>query len=199
MRIIGGELRRRLLASPPPGSTTRPLPDMVKQALFNLLRGHFEGVDVYDAFAGVGGFGLEAISRGARRAVMVERDRRVAAVLEGNARTLGVLDRCEIVTADALGPMALARCPSPVHVALLDPPYDMVRSPEDWPRVRAACEGVAARLTPTGFLVLRTPWPCAHEGVELDLSLAGAVGPETHVYRHTALHLYMRSRPDATT
>lgn len=163
MRIIGGYLKRRLLLSPPEGSTTRPVPDMVRQALFNLLRGHFEDVDVYDGFAGVGSFGLEAISRGAKRVVMVERDRKVAAVLEANAQELGVSDKVEVVVSDALGAGALARCPRNVHVVFFDPPYAMVRDPETWPRVRAQFEQLIARLDETGYAVLRTPWPCHHE------------------------------------
>ena len=56
MRIIGGEYRRRPLQGPPSGTTTRPIPDIVREAVFNLLRGHFENEVVYDGFAGVGSF-----------------------------------------------------------------------------------------------------------------------------------------------
>lgn len=240
MRIIGGEYRRRKLKSPPEKSTTRPLPDNVREAIFNLLRGHFEGVGVLDCFAGTGSFGLEAVSRGAERVVMVERDRRVARVLEENIATLGVEDRAEVVTSDALGAAALSRCPRPAHIIFMDPPYEMVRDPEQWPRVRTQFERLIRQLTPTGYAMLRTPWPFTHsldpvtgealapaeakrrfeaakaayldeafegegqakvpeparQNAEVDLTMRGALGPETHAYRTTAVHLYMLD-PDA--
>lgn len=241
MRIIGGTFRRRKLKGPPEKSTTRPLPDNVREAIFNLLRGHFEGVGVLDCFAGTGSFGLEALSRGAERVVMVERDRRVARTLEENIAALGVEDRAEVVVADALGASALTRCPRPAHIVFMDPPYEMVRDPEQWPRVRTQFQRLVQQLTPTGYAMLRTPWPFTHaldpitgeplapaeakrrfeqakaayldeafEGdgrlttpeparrsADVDLAIPGALGPETHAYRTTAVHLYMRD-PDAS-
>ncbi len=242
MRIIGGTYRRRQLKGPPDRSTTRPLPDNVREAIFNLLRGHFEGQGVLDCFAGTGSFGLEAISRGAERVVMVERDRRVAGVLGDNIETLGVGDQAEIVMSDALGAAALSRCPRPAHIIFMDPPYEMVRDPEQWPRVRTQMTRLIEMLTPTGYAIIRTPWPFVHatdprtgemltfeeakrrfeaarsayldeafddqpegapppvepqrKNVTVDLSLEGALGPETHAYGTTAIHLYMRD-PDA--
>ncbi len=243
MRIIGGTYRRRQLKSPPERSTTRPLPDNVREAVFNLLRGHFEGQAVLDCFAGTGSFGLEAVSRGAERVVMVELDRRVARVLEENIATLGVEDRAEIATSDALGAGALLRCPRPVHIIFMDPPYEMVRDPEQWPRVRMQMQRLIEMLTPTGYAILRTPHPFVHsldpqtgeaitpveakrrfdeakavfldeafgsktdgqeaggsrraqqparENTKIDLRIEGALGPETHAYGSTAVHLYMR-------
>ncbi len=240
MRIIAGEFRRRRLEGPPKGATTRPLPDAVREAIFNLLRGHFEGVDVLDLFSGTGSFGIEALSRGARRAVMVERDRRTADVLRRNAEAVGAGARAEVVVGDALGPAALNRCPKPAHVIFLDPPYDLVRDPAGWVRVRAQAARLAQMLTPTGYLILRTPHPFVHDLdpitgeavapteakarlasakaaaleramesedevlapppqrrlVAVDPSIPGAIGPETHDYRNTAVHLYMRDPGD---
>jgi len=213
------------------------MPDRVRESLFGLLRGHTEGAAVFDAFAGTGSIGLEAVSRGAARCVMVERDRRVAATLERNVRELGAEDRCEVVVGDALGGGALAACPSPVHLVFFDPPYALVEDPAGWQRARAQFMRLIDRLDETGYAVLRTPWPFMHpvhaaspasarerdgrasrragapgarddddaaEGAEggvapppvpkerVDLVLPNALGPETHVYHHTAVHLYMR-------
>lgn len=254
MRIIGGRLKRRKLHSPPDATTTRPLPDRVRESMFNLLRGHFEGVAVLDAFAGTGSFGLEAISRGATRAILVERDRKIASLLEQNIRDLGVQEEAELVVGDALGPACLARCPRPLHVAMMDPPYALVKELVGWERVRQQMSRVVSLLDDTGFAMVRTPWPFWHEveaapgvadtpptdagtttGVtseehaeelelsgealdaldeledelaaaagatrlvrrSADLSIEGAIGPETHVYGHTAVHLYMKRRPAA--
>lgn len=254
MRIIAGEFRSRKLQSPPEKSETRPIPDRVKESLFSILRGHFEGVGVLDAFAGTGSVGLEAISRGASFCTFIERDRAVARVLEQNIRTLGCQDRCEVVVGDALAASSLARVYERVHVAFFDPPYAVVENALGWRRVRDQLTRALGMLDEGGYLVHRTPWPFTHllndsaddggaravrtgratrqeaeaepapaelsidlsdpaaeaalEAFEaqlsqimrgparedVDLRLPGAVGPETHVYRHTAIHLYQASR-----
>lgn len=163
LRIISGEFRRRLLATPPDAEKTRPIPDRVKESLFQILRGHCEGAAVFEGFAGVGAIGLEALSRGATRVVMVERDREIFRLLEKNIETLGCHDRVEPICGDALGPGALARCPRPVHLVFFDPPYAMVRDPAGWGRVKAQFERLIAMLDDTGYAVLRTPWPLFHE------------------------------------
>ncbi len=210
MRIIAGEFRRRQLLSPSDKSPARPMPDVVKEALFNLLRGHTEGVAVLDLFAGSGAVGLEAVSRGASRCVLVERDRGTLEVLRQNIEMLGVEDRAESVSADALGPAVVARCPRPVHLIFCDPPYAMVRDTGQWPRVIAQLSRLIALLDDDGYAVLRTPWPFLHERdpdrtdrdttsrfTDVDLTIEGAIGPETHAYGSTAVHLYMK-RPGET-
>lgn len=163
LRIIGGEFRRRRLHTPRGADTTRPMPDRVRLALFNLLRGHTEGVEVFDAFAGTGALGFEALSRGAERAVFVERERKVAALIERSAEELGLTDRCEIAVGDALGAGALARCPEGVHLIFFDPPYPLVRDPGQWPRVKTQLARLIEKLDETGYAMLRTPWPFYHE------------------------------------
>jgi len=159
MRIIGGEFRSRRLHTPKDDSVTRPIPDRVKESLFGMLRGHCEGASVFDAFAGTGALGLEAVSRGASRCVLVEKDRGAAALLQKNIDTLGAGDRCELVVGDALGAGALSRCPRPVTLAFFDPPYPLVRDAIGWKRVRSQFERVIDLLTDDGFAMVRTPWP----------------------------------------
>ncbi len=142
---------------------TRPFPDMVKEAMFNLLRGHFEGESVLDCFSGTGTVGLEAASRGASRVVCVERDRRVCKVLEENIEMLGAEDEVEVVIGDALGPATIHRCPKPVHIIFFDPPYPMVRDEADWARVKTQFTRLISMLDDTGYAVLRTPWPAVHQ------------------------------------
>jgi 16S rRNA (guanine(966)-N(2))-methyltransferase RsmD len=159
MRIIAGEYRRRLLETPSDASTTRPIPDRVKESLFSLLRGHFENANVFDGFAGTGAIGLEAVSRGARRVVCVEKSRDVAAILGRNVKTLACEDRVEVICGDALGPGALARCPRPLTLAFLDPPYPMMRETGSFRRVMMQLQALIALLSDDGFAVLRTPHP----------------------------------------
>ncbi len=159
MRIISGEFRRRQLISPKDASTTRPIPDRVKESVFSILRGHFEGARVLDAFAGSGSIGLEALSRGASFVLFVERDKAAATLLEQNIELLGCGDRCEVLRADAIGPATFARCPRPLDLAFFDPPYPLVEDPASWDRIRGQVGRVADLLTQVGFVALRTPWP----------------------------------------
>lgn len=198
MRIIGGQYKRRKLTPPPDAKVSRPMPDRVKEAIFNLLRGHFEGQDVFEAFAGVGTMGLEALSRGARRVVMVEKSRPIAAILRSNAETLGLDESSyDIVVGDALGTAALSRCPQRVHIVFYDPPYPLVADPARRPRTLAQLSALIERLDDSGYAVLRTPWPLPDDparpgGPPAPLELPGAEGPETHEYGSMAIHLYMR-------
>ncbi len=159
MRIIAGEFRSRLLETPKDAETTRPMPDRVRVSIFGLLRGHCEGATVFDGFAGTGSMGLEAVSRGASRCVLVENDREVASLLRRNVEALGVVDRAEVVVGDALGAGALARAPRPLTLAFLDPPYPLIRSELGYRRVMARVSELVEILSPDGFVLLRTPWP----------------------------------------
>ena len=174
---------------------TRPIPDLVKEALFNLLRGHVEGQECYDGFAGSGAIGLEAISRGAKRCVFIERDKTVLEVLKKNIEH---------------GAAALARCPRPVHLIFFDPPYKLVEDPETYPRVIKQFARLVENLDDDGYAMIRTPWPFKHVVgteefedtqrsvyAEPSLKVEGAIGPETHDYGTTAIHLYMRDRGQA--
>jgi 16S rRNA (guanine966-N2)-methyltransferase len=124
-RIIAGAARGRRLATPP-GDATRPTADRVREAVFSTLEsavGSWAGLRFLDLFAGSGAVGLEAVSRGAAHATLVEQHRRTAAVALGNARTLG-FSTVEVVAGRA---EAVVRHP-PAHrydVAFLDPPYTL--------------------------------------------------------------------------
>ena len=124
MRIVGGRNRGRALEAPP-GAGVRPTSDRAREALFNIL-GHgqfatpFRDRPVLDAFAGTGALGLEALSRGAARAVFIENDRAALAVLRRNVAALDEAPRVEILAADATHP---PKARESVAIAFLDPPY----------------------------------------------------------------------------
>ena len=125
MRIVAGQWRGRNLTAPP-GATTRPTADRVRQALFDMLlhapwggREVFEGAAVLDVFAGTGALGLEALSRGAARASFIERDRAALAALRANITACRADAQCSVLAADALRPPSGAAC----GVVFLDPPY----------------------------------------------------------------------------
>lgn len=141
--------------------TTRPIPDRVKEALFSMLGLRVKGASFLDCFAGSGSIGLEALSRGAASCLFVEKDRHSADTLEKNIATLGGTcpERSTLVRGDALGLSVIARCPRPLDLAFLDPPYPLVQSRLGWERVVRQCSAVVALLADDGFLMLRTPLP----------------------------------------
>lgn len=99
MRVIAGEAKGRKLLSVP-GRTTRPITDRVKESLFNILGGRVVNALFLDLFAGTGSVGIEALSRGARRAVFVERNRQALQVIANNLKVTGLTERAQVVGSD---------------------------------------------------------------------------------------------------
>jgi 16S rRNA (guanine966-N2)-methyltransferase len=122
VRIIAGVWRGRPIEAPP-GRSTRPPADRVRETIFSMLAsclGSFEDLRVADLFAGSGALGLEALSRGAAHATFVDNDAAAAAAIRRNAARLGAADRVQI-----LGGSALALPVSqPFDLLLADPPYE---------------------------------------------------------------------------
>ena len=96
MRIIAGELKGRRLTAPKDESV-RPTAEKVREAVFSMLQTYIPDAVVVDLFAGTGSLGLEALSRGARRAYFVDRDRTSIALVKANVGTCGVEDRKSVV------------------------------------------------------------------------------------------------------
>ena len=205
MQIISGQFRRRQLESPKDSETTRPMPSRVRESIFSILRGHTEGQNILDCFAGSGSMGLEAISRGAARCVFVERDRSIAGLIRRNIEALGVADRCDIVQGDALGAPALTRAPRPIHLIFFDPPYKLVIEPESRKRVFRQLNRLIRLLDDDGYAIFRTPWPLfegmptpntdEHDGpVDLldgDLNWSEDATQEIPVFDHTPVDLHL--------
>lgn len=126
MRIVGGRLGGRRFPGPP-GNVTRPTSERVREAIASALEARDAIAErrVLDLYAGTGALGFEALSRGARSVVFVERDARVAKALEQSAAGLGVAQEIEILRAD----LTRERCQaevlqrSPFGLVLMDPPY----------------------------------------------------------------------------
>lgn len=122
MRVIAGEFRSRRLKAVP-GLDTRPTPDRLRESLFNILSPRIQGVTFLDAYAGTGAVGIEALSRGAGRAIFVEKTRAAVEIIRDNLRTLGIENRAEIYTGKAL--WVLERLSA--GIIFLDPPYGLER------------------------------------------------------------------------
>lgn len=130
MRVVAGELRGRRIDAPE-GDSTRPTTDKVREAIFNALGslGALDDARVVDLFAGSGGLGIEALSRGAARCTFVENDWRALGVLRGNVANLGLAERSNVVVADLVRESAagdslrLRELLAGATLVLADPPY----------------------------------------------------------------------------
>lgn len=168
-RIISGTAGGRRLQTPP-GSTTRPTSDRVREALFSRLehRGLIEGASVLDLYAGSGALGLEAASRGAAQVLLVESHKAAAKVIRANAVVIGhpgvrvLADTVE--RALAAGPPTGLR----FDLVLVDPPYDVT---EDALAAVLAALVQHQWLAREAFVVVerssRSPQPTWPDGLEL--------------------------------
>ena len=189
-RIIAGRVGGRTIAAPR-GSATRPTTDRVREALFSRVEAlmDLDGARVLDLYAGSGALGLEALSRGAVHLTAVERHRSTAALVERNARDLGLADLVEVRTGAVERVLSAGGAAGEVphqregafDLVLLDPPY---------PLGEPDLAGVLGLLVSGGWLSedalvvversARSPrpaWP------------AGLVHLDTRTYGETALHL----------
>ena len=125
MRVIGGEFRSRRLKSLP-GLDTRPTPDRMRETLFNVLAQRVPDCVFLDIYAGTGAVGIEALSRGARRAIFIEKNRAAVEVIRENLAALGIQGHAEIFTAKAAVVLEWARA----DIAFVDPPYELSKEYE---------------------------------------------------------------------
>jgi 16S rRNA (guanine(966)-N(2))-methyltransferase RsmD len=122
MRVIAGEFRSRRLKSLP-GGETRPTPDRLRETLFDILAPRIEGAVFLDAYAGTGAVGIEALSRGARRAIFLEKNRAAVEIIRQNLDALGLARKAAVIP----GPVLRALPNHGADIVFLDPPYDQAR------------------------------------------------------------------------
>jgi 16S rRNA (guanine966-N2)-methyltransferase len=184
-RVIAGSAKGVRLAAPGPG--TRPLTDRVKQTLFGILEPGLEDARVLDLFAGSGAGAIEALSRGAASAVLVEHDAGAVRVIAENLRRAKVDGRATVVRRDAIAwlTQAAGEGTRSFDLVLADPPY------EDTQALVRALELVAPLVAPAGTVVAKHFWrdaPPARIGML-------AAGRERR-FGETALTFYRRAAAD---
>jgi 16S rRNA (guanine966-N2)-methyltransferase len=158
MRVVAGTLGGRKFQSPPKASReVRPTSDRARETMFALL-GRISGMRALDLFCGTGALAIEAISRGADSAVLVDR---ATALAKRNVEALGIANRCDLVRADAL--RYLGRSEERFGLILCDPPYKLADRLES-----QLAQQLPARLAKHGRLAVESP---ARRPLEIDLPL----------------------------
>ncbi|MDQ3572589.1 MAG: RsmD family RNA methyltransferase [Actinomycetota bacterium] len=143
--MIAGEFRGRRLASPPTDANVRPTSDRAREALFSIL-GDVGGLEVLDLFCGTAALGIEALSRGARHATLVDTDTRTALQ---NVEGLGLSARVKLVRSDAI--RFLERSTKQYELIICDPPWEEAEALGP-----ALVEVLPARLARGGRLVVES-------------------------------------------
>ena len=123
MRVIAGSARRLILKTAE-GMETRPTTDRIKETLFNMLQNRLYGCTFLDLFAGSGAIGIEALSRGAKRAVFIDSGRRPVACIRGNLKTTRLEDRAQVLACEvSAGLKRLSEEGAAFDFIFMDPPY----------------------------------------------------------------------------
>lgn len=125
MRVIAGSCKRLLLKTPA-GNETRPTADKYKETLFNVLQGDiYSDTQFLDLFSGSGGIGIEALSRGAKYAVFVDRSKAAIACIEENLKTTRLRDKAFVINNDVMTALYQLNGKYVFDIVFMDPPYGM--------------------------------------------------------------------------
>jgi len=141
MRIITGSAKGKRLATLE-GDTTRPTSERIKGAIFSSIQFELEGRVVLDLFAGSGQMGLEALSRGAERAVFIDSSREAMEIVKKNARSTGFFERSHFLVSDFRNYIRKAAGREKFDLVFIDPPYEL-----------KCCSEAAALLARSGLII----------------------------------------------
>ena len=122
MRVIAGKAKRLQLKTPT-GMDTRPTTDRIKETLFNMIQDELYDINFLDLFSGSGGIGIEALSRGAKKAVFVESNRIAANIIKENLIHTHFDEQGEVMNCTADRAVAMLQGRERFHVVFMDPPY----------------------------------------------------------------------------
>jgi 16S rRNA (guanine966-N2)-methyltransferase len=186
MRITGGAFRSRSLRAPR-GASTRPTSDRVREALFSILgaRGSLAGARVLDLWAGTGALALEALSRGAASATLVDSSREAAEAIRANVEALGVADRARVIAttvARAVGAME----GQPFDLVFADPPYK---------DVALGVPSAIAELVHRGLVADGATVVVEHASRDAPPALPALAQEDTRRYGDTSITFYARPTP----
>lgn len=183
MRVIAGRLGGRRLSAPH-GLATRPTSDRVREALFSAL-GDVAGARVLDLYAGTGALGIEAVSRGAARAVFVESARPAIATLRENLTALDLLGATRLVAQPAARAVATLGAEGPFDLVFADPPYAAL----------AEVPPLVAILEKSGALAAGARFVLEHASRDAAPPLGALVARPTRTYGDTAITIYDAPEP----
>jgi 16S rRNA (guanine966-N2)-methyltransferase len=196
MRIIAGSKRGMKLFSPE-GMDTRPVTDRVKESVFNVLysKGYPDNCIVADLFCGTGSMGLEALSRGAAWATLIDNDRRVIEILKRNIAKADFVGQSKAVCANIL---KVGAAPTPEHglydLVFVDPPYAMSQDCQLNTRTGKLMCLVGQQVQERGLVVFRT-----HEHAHVEEAYDPLVQIDIRTWGNMTVRFYQKQTKTAST
>ncbi len=185
MRVIAGKAKGRKLRTVP-GEGVRPITDRVKESLFNIIGADIAGSVFLDLFAGTGSVGIEALSRGAGRALFVERDRRALQIVKTNLAATGLGELAEVRHADAFHLLAAGPAHACDYVYIAPPQYQGL-----WTRALQLVDQHPGWLSDDAWLIAQI-----HPVEYQDLELSNVQEFDRRKYGSTLLVFYQRRLDD---
>lgn len=176
LRVIAGALRSRRFEAPR-GFATHPMGERVRGALFNKL-GDISGLRVLDAYGGSGALSFEAVSRGARSAVVIERDRKAQQTIDANITLLNLKENVHLIKAGCRS-WSDTYTGDRFDIILCDPPYHQLKL--------STIEALTAHMQPNGRMIL------SHTGRESAPTVNGVVVVDSSQYGDAALVFYRKN------
>lgn len=159
LKILGGEFGGRLLKAPK-GDQTRPTTSMLRKAVFDILQPKIHGAIFLDLFSGSGAMGIEAVSRGAAKAIFVDSHREAIRALKDNITLLKIEDRTEVMQSDVFKALLLLQKRGAVcDLIYADPPYDKSQLYRDL----LVFFDASPLLAPHGTLFIESPAPSPYK------------------------------------
>ncbi len=183
--VISGIAKGRKLKLVP-GDSTRPIMDRVKESLFNILGVGVRGSSFLDLFAGTGSVGIEALSRGAARAVFIDLDRMAIKTIQENLEITRMADRAEVLRTDAFAYLRRGKPEGFEYIYIAPPQYKGM-----WKEALLSIDSNPMRLHPDGIVVVQID-PSERE----DLSLQLLQPYDERIYGNTLLWFFERPEPD---
>ena len=164
MRVIAGTARSLRLKTPA-GMDTRPTTDRIKETLFNMLQQHIPDSVFMDLYSGSGGIGIEALSRGAKHAYFIEKNKNAISCITDNLKTTGFTDMSTVFKKDVLSALRDIR-EKEADIIFMDPPYD------------CGCEKEVLRILKDVPYVTESTLIVIEASLECDFSYLGQLGFE---------------------
>jgi|SRR5690606_6537289 len=180
MRVVAGQAKGLPLKAVP-GNSTRPTTDKVKESIFNMIGPFFDGGTAVDLFAGSGGLGIEALSRGVDHAIFTDKDKKAVETIQANLEKTKFKESAEVYRADAeRGLKAMKKNGVKARLLFLDPPYHMEKA-----------YGLMGKAAELGLLEDEAIIVCEHErDIELPDETAGFIRFKKELYGNTIISIY---------
>ncbi len=183
MRIIAGTAKNRKLRVPP-GNNTRPITDMIKEALFNVLGHRIQAADFLDLFAGSGSVGIEALSRGAKSVIFVDNNNGAVKTIYHNLKSCNFKEGFKVYKNDVFKALdIIVRKELKFNIIYIDPPFT---NAEIFDQIMLSLDGNSSLLNENGIIIIRSP-----HRLNMPAEYKNLIRSRLNKYGESVLHYYL--------